>query len=168
MRGAAAERAGTLRAAARLYAAQASLRGPKQHVTVRKAYGFGSSVLAMNPFEGQTLVLAFPGARLGAMPAAGAARAVEASGGRAGERAAGRAVEHRVEPGVERGAVAFPLGVALAAAEAGGPWSAAEGLAYDDVIDPRELRNALLAALRVARGRRDEAARPVARIGVRP
>ena len=60
---------GILRHAARMYAAQARVRGPKLHVTLRKAYGFGSSLMAMNPFDAQTITLAFPGARLGAMPA---------------------------------------------------------------------------------------------------
>lgn len=75
MAGTAAERSGLLRRSARLYAAQARLSGPKLHVTVRKAYGFGSSLMAMNPFDDQTVTLAFPGAQVGAMPAAGAGSA---------------------------------------------------------------------------------------------
>ena len=59
--GTAAERSGILRYAAQMYAAQAAVRGPKLHVTLRKAYGFGSSLMAMNPFDGQTTTLAFPG-----------------------------------------------------------------------------------------------------------
>ena len=141
MAGRAAERAGALRAGARLFAAQSRARGPKLHVTLRKAYGFGSSIMAMNPFDAQTLVLALPGASLAAMPAAGAGALL-----RGGD-------EEK-----ERG---------LAFAEAG-PWSAAASMAYDAVIDPRELRNALLAALRLARGRRCAPAEPVARIGIRP
>ncbi len=136
--GVAAERDGALRAAARLFAAQARLRGPKLHVTLRKAYGFGSSILAMNPFDAQTLTLAFPGASLAAMPARGASAASGADA------------------------------AALGAAESGGVWSAAESLAYDAVIDPRELRNALLAALGSARGRRSVAPGPLARIGIAP
>ncbi|MCU1460580.1 MAG: acetyl-CoA carboxylase carboxyltransferase subunit, partial [Acidimicrobiales bacterium] len=73
--GPASERAGVLRAAARMYAAQSRHPGPKLHVTLRKAYGFGSSLMAMNAFDGQTVTLALPGAQLGAMPAAGAADA---------------------------------------------------------------------------------------------
>lgn len=69
-----AARDGALRAAARLFAVQSRLRVPKLHVTLRKAYGFGSSILAMNPFDAQTLTLAFPGTSLGAMPARGAAQ----------------------------------------------------------------------------------------------
>jgi acetyl-CoA carboxylase carboxyltransferase component len=123
MVGTAAERSGALRAGARMFAAQTRARGPKLHVTLRKAYGFGSSIMAMNPFDGQTLVLALPGASLAAMPGSD------------------------VQPG---------------------PWSAAETMAYDQVVDPRELRNALLEGLRLARGRRGAARAPVARVGIRP
>ena len=56
----------------------------------------------------------------------------------------------------------------LASAEAGGPWAIADGLGYDEVIDPRELRNALLAALRLAAGRDAGPVAPVERRGVRP
>ena len=55
--GTAAERSGVLRHAARMFAAQARVRSPKLHVTLRKAYGFGSSLMAMNPFDQQTVTL---------------------------------------------------------------------------------------------------------------
>jgi acetyl-CoA carboxylase carboxyltransferase component len=102
------------------------VRSPKLHVTLRKAYGFGSSVMGMNPFDGQTVTLAFPGASLGAMPAAGAGAA------------SGADAEMRRE---------------LEAREFGGPWATADTMSYDEVIDPRELRNALLDALCLARVR---------------
>jgi len=105
---------------------------------LRKAYGFGSSILAMNPFDAQTVTLAFPGASLAAMPARGASEVSRADAD------------------------------ALGTAEAGGPWSAADALAYDAVIDPRELRNALLAALGSARGRRGAVPEPAAQLGIRP
>jgi acetyl-CoA carboxylase carboxyltransferase component len=41
-------------------------------------------------------------------------------------------------------------------------------MSYDDVIEPRELRNALLAALRLALTRRAEPPRPARHHGVRP
>ena len=54
MAGTKAERDGTLRAAARMYAAQARLRTPKLHVTLRKAFGFGKGLilgpLLISPF----------------------------------------------------------------------------------------------------------------------
>lgn len=121
--GSASERAGILRAAARLFAAQHRARVPKLHVTVRKAFGFGSSVMGQNAFGGQTLSLAFPGAMLGGIPAA------------VGGATSGADAETRE---------------ALVANEAAGPWRLAASATYDDVIDPRELRNALLAGLRLA------------------
>ena len=66
--GTAAEGQGILRHAARLFAVQHRLRVPKLHVTLRKAFGFGSSVMAMNPFDGQTITLALPSITLGALP----------------------------------------------------------------------------------------------------
>jgi acetyl-CoA carboxylase carboxyltransferase component len=108
MAGTAAEREGVLRAGARLFAAQRRVPGPKLHVTLRKAYGFGSSAMAMNPYDDQTLTLALPGVELAAMPDS---------------------------------------------ATSAGPWRSAHTLGYDDVIDPRELRNALLTGLRLAAAR---------------
>ncbi|NNL68300.1 MAG: acetyl-CoA carboxylase carboxyltransferase subunit, partial [Myxococcales bacterium] len=133
MAGLASERSGALRAGARLFHTQARLRTPKLHVTLRKAFGFGSSIMAMNPFDGQTLCLALPGATLGAMPAGGA-------GGAADLDAAAREQ--------------------LQAGEADGPWRAADGMAYDEIIDPRELRNALLAGLATTERRRARAPEP--------
>ena len=122
--GTVAERSGVLRAAARLYAAQARVRAPKLHVTLRKAYGFGSSVMAMNPFDAQTVTLALPGAELAAMPSS--------SGG---------------PPPVYR---------------------TADTMGYDHVVDPAELRNALLSALRLASVRLTGPVEPVASTGIRP
>jgi acetyl-CoA carboxylase carboxyltransferase component len=139
--GSKAERAGTLRAAARMFMAQSRLRVPKLHVTLRKAYGFGSSIMAMNPFDGQSLTLAFPGISLGGLPAAGGA---EAAGMDAAERKR------------------------MADAQSSGAWSAGDTLAYDEIIDPRELRNALLSGLRNALSRRAEAAAPASHGGIWP
>src|ERR1700726_3841938 len=44
------ERAGVLRSGARMFAAQTQATVPKLHVTLRKAYGFGSMVMAMVAF----------------------------------------------------------------------------------------------------------------------
>src|SRR5690606_5910957 len=60
--GSASERQGILRAGARMYAAQTMATTPKFEVTVRKAYGFGSMVMGMIPFDGQSGTFAFPGA----------------------------------------------------------------------------------------------------------
>ena len=139
--GTAAERSGILRHAARMFAAQARLRSPKVHVTMRKAYGFGSSLMAMNPFDRQTTTLAFPGARLGAMPADSGADAA------------------RLEADTRE---------LLAHAELGGAYSAADTMSYDDVIDPRELRNAVLAALRLTAARATASAEPRHPHGILP
>jgi acetyl-CoA carboxylase carboxyltransferase component len=141
MSGTTAERAGTLRAAARMYAAQARLTSPKLHVTMRKAYGFGSSIMAMNPFDSQTLTLAFPGISLGGVPATG--------GGAAAKLPA-------------------DMQEVLDRAESEATWTVADNGSYDEVIDPRDLRNRLLAALELTVGRHTAPAEPVARIGVLP
>jgi acetyl-CoA carboxylase carboxyltransferase component len=127
-----AERQGILRHAARLFAVQHRLSVPKLHVTLRKAFGFGSSVMAMNPFDGQTITLAFPSITLGALPAGSEASAVDDP-------------EERAR---------------LAAEQARASVVAGARLSYDDVIDPRELRNALLAGLSLAGGRESEPRQP--------
>ncbi|MGD0882500.1 MAG: carboxyl transferase domain-containing protein [Acidimicrobiales bacterium] len=130
--GTTAERQGILRHAARLFAVQHRLRVPKLHVTVRKAFGFGSSVMAMNPFDGQTLSLAFPSVTLGALPAGSSASAIDD----ADERA--RVAAEQAQASVRAGA----------------------RLSYDEVIDPRQLRNALLAGLSLTGGRDSAPRRP--------
>ncbi|MEO6470028.1 MAG: carboxyl transferase domain-containing protein, partial [Acidimicrobiia bacterium] len=105
-----AEASGILRAATLMFEAQARIRGPKLHVTLRKAHGFGAALMAMNPFDAQSTTLALPGARLGAMPA------------ETGSDAAG------VEPDVR---------ALLEHAELGGAYGSADRMSYDDVIDPR-------------------------------
>jgi acetyl-CoA carboxylase carboxyltransferase component len=136
-----AEREGALRAAARMFAAQHRLSVPKLHVTLRKAFGFGSSVMAMNPYDDQTILYAFPGVTLGAMPAE--------SGGRSAK------LDHAAQAEVT-------------ASQTGGPWPQAHGMGYDDVIDPRDLRDALLRALLLLEARDDRSYSPVARKGILP
>jgi acetyl-CoA carboxylase carboxyltransferase component len=127
-----AERQGILRHAARMFAVQHRLTVPKLHVTLRKAFCFGSSIMAMNPFDGQTITLAFPSVTLGALPASS-----------------------------EGSAVADPEERArLAAEQARASVTAGSRLSYDAIIDPRELRNALLAGLALAAGRQTAARLP--------
>jgi acetyl-CoA carboxylase carboxyltransferase component len=137
--GTTAEGQGILRHAARLFAVQHRLNVPKLHVTLRKAFGFGSSVMAMNPFDGQTITLAFPSITLGALPAASEGSAIDDPEERA--RLAGEQARASVVAGAR--------------------------LSYDDVIDPRELRNALLAGLSLAEGR-DTASRQPQPMGILP
>lgn len=132
------EKAGILRSAGRMFAAQHRAQVPKLHVTLRKAFGFGSSVMGQNPYDSQTVTLAFPGAILGGIPAAvGGATAKE------DERTQKELVEN----------------------ESSGPWRLAGAGIYDEVIDPRQLRNALLAGLRLARGRQEGPVEPVRHTG---
>lgn len=141
MSGTQAEQAGTLRSAARMYTAQARLASPKLHVTLRKAFGFGSSVMAMNPFDAQTLTLALPGITLGGLPVKGGGTAAK--------------LDHQTT-------------TALAEAEASGAWLTADTMAYDDIVDPRALRNRLLDGLLLARSRLEQPQPPVQVSPLRP
>jgi acetyl-CoA carboxylase carboxyltransferase component len=139
--GSASERAGVLRAGARMFAAQSLASTVKLHVTLRKAYGFGSMVMSMVPLDGQAAIFAFPGATLGAM---GAGASISASG-----TAAAAADEVR-------------------RAEAEATYRSAGGLGFDEVIDPRDLRNVLLVALRRSLAARQAPAEPVLRSAITP
>lgn len=141
MSGSMAEQAGTLRSAARMYAAQINLTSPKLHVTLRKAFGFGSSLMAMNPFDKQTLTLAFPGITLGGIPALGGGIATSVN-------------ENMAEQ--------------LKAAEDSGAWSTGDTMAYDEIIDPRELRNVLIRGLDLSAARNAHNPQPVAVVGLNP
>lgn len=134
--GSASEKAGILRHAGRMFAAQHLATVPKIQLTLRKAYGFGSTAMGMNPFDNQTRNLAFPGVTFGAMPARGADDAT-------GADEAGRA--------------------ALREAELASGYRSAAGLSVDDIIDPRETRNALLEGLAMAAARLTGPAEPKAR-----
>ncbi len=139
--GSRSEQAGILRSGARMFAAQSLARSPKVQVTLRKAYGFGSMVMAMTGFDGQTISAGFPGATLGAMGAKGSSRAIGAD--------------------VEEAA-------AIAAAEQDAAYRSAGGLGFDELIDPRELRNVILRSLRLALNRRQVPAEPRSATHVTP
>jgi acetyl-CoA carboxylase carboxyltransferase component len=114
-----------------MYRAERRLLNPKIHVTMRKAFGFGSVVMAHNPFDKQTLSLSLPGVTMAAMPAS--------SGGPTAKLSAED--QARAE-----------------AAQASGPYKMAHGLVYDDIIEPAELRDRILGGLelrtsRIARDR---------------
>ena len=139
--GTSSERSGVLRASARMYAAQTRATTTKIHVTLRKAFGFGSCVMAMNPHDGQTLSFAFPAATVGAMGAAGAGRAVGAD-----------------EQGEQN----------LRRAEEESAYRSASALSFDEVIEPCDTRNAILAALKVSARRRSQPCEPKSRTGITP
>ena len=123
MSGSAAERAGTLRSTARMYQAQADMTSSKLHVTLRKSFGFGGFIMAMNPFAGQTATFGLPGVSLGRLPAQGGARAANLD-----DEAAKRIHETQTS----------------------GAWSAADELAFDEIVDPRDLRDRLISAIEMA------------------
>lgn len=139
--GSASERAGILRAGARMFAAQRRLQVPKFHVTIRKAFGFGSSVMAMNSYDAQTVSLAFPGSTIGGIPAS--------VGGQTAKE------DEQTQQ-------------ALLDNEMSGPWRLAASVTYDEVIDPRQLRNRLLDGLRLAAARLEGPVQPVTHTGYLP
>jgi acetyl-CoA carboxylase carboxyltransferase component len=141
MPGSASERQAILRAGARMYAAQAQATSPKFTVTMRKAYGFGSMVMGMIPFDGQSGVFTFPGATMGAMGAA------------AMSRSRGSDVDEAEM---------------LRAMELEASYRSAESFGGDELIDPRDTRDVLLHSLERALYRRQAAPEPVARIGIVP
>jgi acetyl-CoA carboxylase carboxyltransferase component len=132
---------GILRKGARMYAAQTMATVPKFEVTLRKAYGFGSMVMGMIPFDGQSGVFALPGATMGAMGASAMSRARGSD-----EDEAARLRELEVEAS----------------------FRTAQTLGFDELIDPREVRNALLGSLERSLHRRQSPPEPVARVGVMP
>jgi acetyl-CoA carboxylase carboxyltransferase component len=119
MPGPAAEKTGVLKAAARMFQAQRLYHGRKIVVTLRKAFGFGSSVMGMNPWDGQVISLALPCANLGGIPAIGGAQAAHAD---AEDAARLREIQS-------------------------GAWAPADAMAFDKVIAPGDLRNELISAL---------------------
>jgi acetyl-CoA carboxylase carboxyltransferase component len=135
------EQAGILRRGARMYAAQTLATTPKLHLTLRKAYGFGSMVMAMPSFDNQAATFAYPGATLGAMGAGAQTEALGADG---------------------------DVAATLRHAELTASFRSAAGLGFDELIDPRDTRDALLAALRRALNVRQQAAEPVRRTAITP
>ncbi len=119
MPGPAAEKSGVLKAAGQMFSAQRRYRGTKVVITLRKAFGFGSSVMGMNPWDQQAISLALPSVNLGGVPAIGGAEAA-----RAGEEEAAHMRDMQ-----------------------SGAWVPADAMAFDKIIDPRELRNELIAVL---------------------
>lgn len=139
--GSRSERSGVLRAGGRMFAAQTAATTVKLHLTLRKAYGFGSMVMSLLGFDHQSATFAYPGATMGAMSAAALSRASHA-----GE----------------------DLTAQLRDAELQASYRSAEGMGFDELIDPRETRDALLAALRRGISSRQAAAEPVSRTAILP
>ncbi len=139
--GTASERAAILRSGARMFAAQTQATTVKINVTMRKAYGFGSMVMGMMGYDGQSATFAFPGVTLGAMGASASSRAMHADASEADR---------------------------LRQAELDASYRSAGHLGFDELIDPRETRNVLLDALGRALSRRQAPAEPVSRVAITP
>jgi len=139
--GSRSERTGVLRAGARMFAVQTTATTLKLHLTLRKAYGFGSMVMSLLSFDAQSATFAYPGATMGAMSAAALSRASHA-----GE----------------------DLTAKLREAELQASYRSAEHMGFDELIDPRETRDALLASLRRGLSSRQAAAEPVSRTVIMP
>lgn len=140
MAGSQSEHEAILRYGGRMFAAQMRTTTIKFHVTLRKAYGFGGCIMGFLGFSGNSRSYAFPGVTMGAMPARGSSKATHA----------------------DEDAAAL-----LAQAELESSLRSAEGLGFDDLIDPRDLRNVLLEGLLFAVNRRG-APEPVSRVGILP
>jgi acetyl-CoA carboxylase carboxyltransferase component len=139
--GSRSERSGVLRAGARMFAAQTAATTVKLHLTLRKAYGFGSMVMSLLGFDSQVATFAYPGATMGAMSAAALSAASHA-----GE----------------------DLAAKLRDTELQASYHSAKQLGFDELIDPRETRDALLSALRRGLRSRQAAAEPVTRTVIMP
>lgn len=139
--GSRSESQGVLRSGARMFAAQTAATTIKLHVTLRKAYGFGSMVMSLLGFDQQTATFAYPGATMGAMSAAALTRASHA---------------------------AEDLSAKLRNAELQASYRSAENMGFDELIDPRETRDALLDALRRGLSSRQAVAEPVTRTVILP
>ncbi len=139
--GSQSERAGVLRSGARMFAAQTLATTPKIHLTLRKAYGFGSMVMGMVGFDNQVATFAYPGATLGAMGTAAASNAMKA--------------DERLTAGLQD-------------AELQASYRSASGLGFDELIDPRETRAAILYALDQALYMRQAPAEPASRASIVP
>ena len=113
------EKAGILKAAGRMFYAQRRFCGKKIVVTLRKAYGFGSSVMGMNPWDKQAISLALPSVSLGGVPAIGSSAVAKLN-----EAESKRILD------IESGA-----------------WAPADSMAFDKIVDPRDLRAELIAVI---------------------
>jgi acetyl-CoA carboxylase carboxyltransferase component len=139
--GSKSERSGVLRSGARMFAAQTAATTLKLHITLRKAYGFGSMVMSLLGFDDQVATFAYPGATMGAMSAAALSRA-----------------SHAPED----------FAAALRNAELKASYRSAEQLGFDELIDPRETRDALLVALQRGVYSRQAVPEPVSRTVITP
>lgn len=139
--GSQSERSGVLRSGARMFAAQTAATTLKLHVTLRKAFGFGSMVMSLLGFDDQVATFAYPGATMGAMGAAALSAATHAG-------------EDYTE--------------VLKRMELEASFRSAGHLGFDELISPEETRNALLVTLQHGIFSRQAVAEPVTRSLIMP
>ncbi|OBG88250.1 acetyl-CoA carboxylase carboxyltransferase subunit [Mycobacterium sp. E802] len=139
--GSQSERSGVLRSGARMFAAQTAATTLKLHVTLRKAFGFGSMVMSLLGFDDQVATFAYPGATMGAMGAAALSAATHAG-------------EDYTE--------------VLKRMELEASFRSAGHLGFDELISPEETRNALLVTLQHGIFSRQQVAEPVSRSLIMP
>jgi acetyl-CoA carboxylase carboxyltransferase component len=139
--GSRSEKTGVLRSGARMFAAQTAATTLKLHVTLRKAYGFGSMVMSLLGFDNQSATFAYPGATMGAMSAAALSKA-----------------SHATED----------IEAKLRQAEVDASFRSAGHLGFDDLIHPEETRDVLMDALERGLHSRQAAAQPVTRTVITP
>ncbi|MCV7286556.1 acetyl-CoA carboxylase carboxyltransferase subunit [Mycolicibacterium wolinskyi] len=139
--GSQSERSGVLRSGARMFAAQTAATTLKLHVTLRKAFGFGSMVMSLLGFDDQVATFAYPGATMGAMGAAALSAATHA-----GE----------------------DYSEVLKRMELEASFRSAGHLGFDELISPEETRNALLVTLQHGIFSRQAVAEPVSRTLIMP
>ena len=121
-----AERAGTLRHAARLMVAGANLTVPTGTVVLRKGYGLGAQAMAAGSFKATDFTIAWPTGEFGGMNLEGAVRL-----GHRRELEAIEDADERAEATEALIAAAYQQGTALRGAEL---------FEIDAVIDPAETR----------------------------
>ena len=119
MPGPQSERAGILKAAGTMFNAQRRYQGQKIVVALRKAFGFGSSVMGMNPWDKQAISIALPSLSLGGIPAIGGDMAAKISKDEAGKMESAQS----------------------------NPWVPADAMAFDKIISPKDLRNEIINVL---------------------
>ena len=148
MVGSKVEHAGIIRHGAKMLYAISRATVPKVTVVVRKAYGAGYYVMNGRAYEPDQ-IYAWPSAEISVMGAEGAVNIIGRS-----------AIEASDDPDATREAMIE------AVREQIDVYIAAGNALIDDVIDPRETRPRVIAALRMARNKRVE--RPWRKHGVMP
>ena len=130
------ERAGMVRRCSRLFLAAATSSVPLVSVVVRRAYGLGAQAMTGGDFHAPVLNVAWPTGEFGAMGVKGAVRLAMRKELEAIEDEEAREVR-----------VKELVGAVMAQA---GALNMATHFEIDDVIDPAETRDRIVAALRSA------------------